>query len=340
MTNTTKTFSMLALVAAHLVFTACKQAPTEASEATQEIVQVNPLPSWHDGKSKSQLMAFVEAVTQENGPYYVAPADRIATFDNDGTLWSEQPAYFQLIYSIDLVKKMAPEHPEWAKDPVFKAVLDDDMKAVMASGHAGLGKILMATNAGMTVDAYTEKITDWLATAKHPTKNKAYNELIYQPMLELIQYLSDNDFKVFIVSGGMADFMRPWASETYGIPTERIVGSTLKVVYTEAGELELLPEFDLIDDKAGKPVGIHKYIGKRPIAAFGNSDGDLQMLQYTAAGAGKRLMAFVHHTDAEREWAYDRDSHIGKFDKGLDEAQEKGWTLIDMKNDWKTVFPE
>ena len=302
----------------------------------------DPLPSWNDGLTKDAIIDFVNEVTDKNNPNFVLPAERIATFDNDGTLWSEQPAYFQLFFAIDRVKALAPEHPEWKTKQPFKAVLENDMKALAASGEHGLIELVMATHAGMTTEEFEQIVKAWLATAKHPRFQRPFTDLVYQPMLELLAYLRANEFKTFIVSGGGIEFMRPWVEKIYGIPPEQVVGSVIKTKFDlRDGKpvLMRLPELDFIDDKAGKPVGIHKFIGRRPIAAFGNSDGDLQMLQWTEAGKGKRLLVYIHHTDAEREWAYDRKSHIGRLDKGLDEANEKGWTVVDMKNDWKVIYP-
>lgn len=301
------------------------------------------LPSWNDGSVKQSIIDFVNEVTDENLPNFVQPEDRIVTFDNDGTLWSEQPYYFQLQFALDRVKDLAPEHPEWKNTQPFKAVLDDDMNTVLESGMKGLMQIIMATHVGMTIDEFKEEVVEWINTARHPKTNRLYKEMIFQPMLELLDYLRANGFKIYIVSGGGIEFMRPWAEEVYSIPPEQTIGSQVKTKFKMRNGtpvLVKLPELDFINDKEGKPVAINKFIGKRPIAAFGNSDGDLQMLQWTAAGDGKRLMLYVHHTDAEREWAYDRDSHIGRLDKGLDEANEKGWVVVDMKNDWKVIYPQ
>jgi len=302
----------------------------------------NPLPSWNDGSAKQSIINFVNEVTDENNPNFVKPADRIATFDNDGTLWSEQRYYFQLFFAIDRVKALAPEHPEWKTEQPFKAVLENDMETLISFGEHGLIQLVAATHSGMTTEEFEQIVNDWINIAKHPRFNRPFNELVYQPMLEVLNYLRANGFKTFIVSGGGIEFMRPWVNDVYGIPSEQVVGSLGKVKFEmRDGKPVLikLPGIDFIDDKEGKPIAIHRFIGKRPIAAFGNSDGDLQMLQWTAAGDGARFMMYVHHTDAEREWAYDRDSHIGRLDKGLDEAIEKGWTVIDMKNDWKVIYP-
>jgi hypothetical protein len=268
--------------------------------------------------------------------------DRIATFDNDGNLWSEQPAYFQLFFAIDRVKAMADEHPEWKNKQPYKAILENNMDELMKQGEHGLLEIVMATHSGMSSEEFEEEVRNWLATAKHPRFNQPYNALIYQPMLELLEYLRANDFKTFIVSGGGVDFMRVWTEDAYGIPPYQVVGSTIKSEFDyNNGQalIKKMPALDFIDDKEGKPVGINKFIGKRPIFASGNSDGDLQMLQYADSNDYQSFMLYLHHTDAEREWAYDRNSHIGRLDKGLDEATAKGWTIIDMKNDWKTIYP-
>jgi hypothetical protein len=300
------------------------------------------LPSWNDTPTKAAIMSFVEKVTQDGSPDFVMPADRVAVFDNDGTLWSEQPMYTQLAFIIDRVKAMAPDHPEWkAKEP-FKSLLAGDAKGVAASGQKGLLELVAATHAGMTTEAFEATVTDWLKAARHPKFNRPYLECVYQPQIELLQYLRDHGFKTFIVSGGGIDFMRPWTHEVYGIPPDQVVGSSIKAKYeVRDGEpvIVKLPEIDFIDDKAGKPVGIHKFIGKRPILAFGNSDGDFEMLEYVTTGSGARLGLILHHDDAEREAAYDRESHVGKLTRGLDEAQARGWVLVSMKSDWAIVFP-
>ncbi len=303
---------------------------------------VDPLPSWNDGESRQAIVDFVDAVTDETGPDYVVPAERVAVFDNDGTLWSERPVYFQLFFVIDRVRALAPQHPEWKTMQPFKAVLEDDMDKLAEYGEKGLIELVMATHAGNTTAEFERIVKKWIAAARHPRFDRPYTDLVFQPMLELLSYLRASDFRVFIVSGGGIEFMRPWTEEIYGIPPENVIGSSIKTKFEMRGDVPVLtrlPELDFIDDKDEKPVGIHKFIGRRPIAAFGNSDGDLQMLQWTGAGGGRRLMVLVHHTDAEREWAYDRESHIGRLDKALDEAGEKGWTVVDMKNDWNTVYP-
>jgi phosphoglycolate phosphatase-like HAD superfamily hydrolase len=303
---------------------------------------VDSLPSWNDGKAKQSILEFVAEVTTNGSPDFVPPAERIATFDNDGTLWAEQPMYFQAFFIFDRIKALAPEHPEWKDKDPFAAVLKGDLAKAMAGGEHALLEMAMATHSGMTTEEFEQIVSDWIATARHPVTRRLYTEMVYQPMLELLSYLRANGFKTYIVSGGGIEFMRPWAERVYGIPPEQVVGSSIKTKFElRDGKpvLVRLPEIDFIDDKDGKPVGINRHIGRRPIAAFGNSDGDLQMLQYTAAGLGPRLCVYIHHTDAEREWAYDRKSSIGRLDKGLDEAQAKAWTVVDMKRDWKAVYP-
>ena len=302
----------------------------------------DPLPSWNTGKTKQAIMQFVAEVTQQGGPHYVDPAERIAVFDNDGTLWSEQPMYFQLAFALDRVNALAPMHPEWKDKQPFKAVLEGDLKKVLEGGEQALLEIVMATHAGNTTDEFAQTVKDWLATAKHPKTGRPFTDMVYQPMLELLVYLRANGFKTFVVSGGGIEFMRPWTERVYGIPPEQVIGSSIKTEFQlrdGTPVLVRLPEINFIDDKAGKPVGINQHIGRRPIAAFGNSDGDQQMLQWTSAGSGARFALLVHHTDAEREWAYDRASSIGHLDQALDEAQEKGWTVVDMKRDWQVIYP-
>jgi len=306
-------------------------------------VAQDPLPSWNDGATKTAIVEFVSAVSDEGGADFVAPADRIATFDNDGTLWAEQPMYVQLAFALDEVKAMAPDHPEWKDKEPFKSVLADDMKGVAASGKKGVEEIIAATHAGMSTADFAKTASDWIKTAKNAKTGKLNTAMIYQPMLELIDYLKANDFDVFIVSGGGIEFMRPWTEQTYGIPPENVVGSSIKLKYevTDNGPILLREaEIDFVDDGPGKPVGIQTHIGKRPIAAFGNSDGDYQMLEWTTKGPGRTLGMIVHHDDAEREFAYDRDSHFGKLDKAMDAASSEGWVLISMKDDWKQIFPD
>lgn len=301
----------------------------------------DPLPSWNDTAPKQAVVAFVEKVTKEDSPDFVPPAERIATFDNDGCLWAEQPLYFQFLFAIDRVKTLAPQHPEWKEKEPFASLLKGDTKAALAGGEKALMEIIAVTHSGMTTEEFEKIVKDWIATAKHPKTGRPYNEMVYQPMLELLAYLRANNIKTFIVSGGGVEFIRAFAEKTYGIPPEQVLGSSGKLKFEmKDGKPALvkLPALNFNDDKEGKPIGIQTYIGRRPIAAFGNSDGDLQMLQWTAAGSGPRFCLYVHHTDAEREWAYDRQSHIGKLDKGLDEAKAKGWTVVSMKDDWKTIF--
>ncbi len=303
----------------------------------------DPLPSWNEGATKKAIVDFVAAVSTSGSTDYVSPENRIATFDNDGTLWPEQPMYTQLAFALDRVKAMAPLRPEWKDKQPFKAVIEGDLKALADAGEHGLLELVMATHTGMTTDEFAKIVTDWLATAKHPKFKKPYTELVYQPMLELLAYLRANEFKTYIVSGGGIEFMRPWSKAVYGIPPEQVIGSSIKTKFEMRDgrpRLFRLPEIDFIDDKAGKPVGINQYIGRQPIAAFGNSDGDLQMLQWTTLGGGRRFGLIVHHTDAEREYAYDRKSPFGKLDKALDAAESDQWTVVDMKRDWKVIFPQ
>jgi phosphoglycolate phosphatase-like HAD superfamily hydrolase len=302
-----------------------------------------PLTSWNDGPSKKAIVDFVSKVTTDGSPDFVPPAQRIAVFDNDGTLWCEQPMYFQLAFAIDRIKQLAPQNPQWKDKDPFKSILAGDLKTALAGGEHAAVEIVMATHAGMATDEFAQSVRDWLRTARHPKYDRTYPTLIYQPMLEVLQYLRANGFKTFIVSGGGVEFMRVFTERVYGIPPEQVVGSSGVVKFEIKGGKPVLtkePKIEFVDDGPGKPVGINRFIGRRPIMAFGNSDGDLQMLQYTTAGDGPRFALIVHHTDAEREFAYDRQSHIGKLDKALDEARTKGWTVVDMKSDWKTIFPE
>jgi phosphoglycolate phosphatase-like HAD superfamily hydrolase len=300
------------------------------------------LPSWNDTAPKKAIVAFVEKVTKEGSPDFVPVPERIATFDNDGTLWSEQPMYFQFFFALDRVKALAPQHPEWKDQEPFASILKGDLKSALAGGEKALVELVMATHAGMTTEEFEKVVTDWIATAKNPKTGKLFTDMVFQPMLELLAYLRANGFKTYIVSGGGIEFMRPWTERVYGIPPEQVVGSSGGLKYElrdGTPVLVKLPEIVLNDDNVGKPVGIQRHIGRRPIAAFGNSDGDFQMLEWTTGGKGPRLGLIVHHTDAEREFAYDRESHIGKLDKGLDAAQAKGWTVVSMKDDWKAIYP-
>ena len=303
--------------------------------------QTDPLPSWNDGPNKQAITGFVARVTQQGGPDFVPPAERIATFDNDGTLWVEHPMYTQLAFAIDRVKALGTLHPEWNNKQPFKAALEGDMKTLAESGEHGMAELVMASHAGMTTAEFQKIVTDWIATARHPRFKRPYTELSYQPMIELIAYLRANGFKTFIVSGGGVEFMRPWTERVYGVPPEQVVGSSIKTKFQMRDgrpELFRLPELNFIDDGPGKPVGINEYIGRRPIAAFGNSDGDLEMLQWTTMSGGARLGLIVHHTDAEREYAYDRDTTFGRLDKALDAAALNKWAVVDMKSDWKRIF--
>lgn len=303
--------------------------------------QTDPLPSWNDTAPKQSIIAFVNEVTKAGSPDFVPVEDRIATFDNDGTLWVEQPIYVQLAFVFARVKELAPQHPEWKTTQPFKGVLDGDMKAVAASGEKGAMQLAMATHAGMTVEQFQQAVSDWLATATNARFHQPYTQCIYQPMVELLAYLRANGFKTYIVSGGGIEFMRPWVEKAYGIPPEQVIGSSIKTKFQIVDgkpDLLRLPEVNFIDDGPGKPEGINQFIGRRPLAAFGNSDGDEQMLEWTAAGSGPRFMLLVHHTDPVREYAYDRKSKVGKLDKALDEANAKGWTVVSMKDDWKTIF--
>jgi phosphoserine phosphatase len=303
--------------------------------------QTDPLPSWNDGASKARIVAFVNAVVEPGGKDFVSPAERVAVFDNDGTLWAEQPVYFQALFIRDRIKALAPKHPEWKTQEPYASLLKGDLKTVMAGGEKALLQLAMATHAGMTSDEFSAIVSDWIATARHPKTGRLLTDMTYQPMKEVLAYLRANGFKTFIVSGGGIEFIRPWAERVYGVPPEQVIGSSIKTKYeVRDGKpvLVRLPELNFINDKAGKPVGIQQHIGRRPIAAFGNSDGDFEMLEWTTSALGARLGLMVHHDDAEREFAYDRKSHIGKLDRGLNEAGPRGWTVVSMKSDWKTVF--
>lgn len=300
------------------------------------------LPSWNDGPSKKSIIEFVQAVTTEGSKDYVKPAERIAVFDNDGTLWSEQPMYFQVLFALEEVKRMAPQHPQWKTEQPFKAVLENDHQALAASGMDGLMKIIGATHTGITTAAFMDNAKTWLSQARHPKTGKPYTEMIFQPMLEMLDYLRSQSFKTYIVSGGEVEFMRAFAEQVYGIPPEQVIGTTFATQFQLNGNdasILRLPKLAHNDDGPGKPESIQQVIGRQPILAFGNSDGDLQMLQWTAAGPGKRFMGLVHHTDAKREWAYDRQSNIGRLDKALDEANKRGWSVVDMSTEWSRIYP-
>lgn len=324
-------FIIIALVFIALVFTA---TITKAQD---------PLSSWNNGAAKKAIMTFVQEVTREGSPTFVPPAERIATFDNDGTLWSEQPMYFQALFALDRVKTLAPSHPEWKDKEPFASLLRGDMKGMLAGGEKGITDLVMATHTGMTSEEFGQIVTKWITTAKHPLTGRLYTEMVYQPMLELLAYLRSNGFKTFIVSGGGIDFMRPWAEKSYGIPPEQVVGSTIKTEYGMRNGIPVLirlPEMTFVDDGPGKPVGINTHIGRRPIAAFGNSDGDRQMLEWTQGGTGARLMMLVHHDDGAREWSYGAQSKIGTFSDALmAKAKKSGWIVISMKDDWKVIHP-
>lgn len=299
------------------------------------------LPSWNDGKSKQAIVDFIKKVTTQGGADYVAPEDRIAVFDNDGTLWTEQPFYFQLGFILDRVKALAPQHPEWKEKEPFKSILAGDLKGIAKSGERGLVELVMETHAGLTTDDFRNIVIDWFATARHPKTGKPYNEMTFLPMRELLDYLRANGFKTFIVSGGGVEFMRPMTEKAYGIPPEQVVGSTITTQYALIGDIPVLnrlPKVDFVDDGPGKPVGINKFIGRRPILAAGNSDGDYEMLRWVMAGKGPHFAMIIHHTDADREYAYDRKSDFGKLDKALDEAESRDWLLVDMKADWKKIY--
>jgi phosphoglycolate phosphatase-like HAD superfamily hydrolase len=324
--------SSVAVAAALLAFSSCAPAAQRPSD---------PLPSWNDVPSRTALVTFVEQVTRTGSPDFVPVAERIAVFDNDGTLWAEQPVYFQLAFALDRVKALAPQHPEWTAEEPFASLLTGDLKTALAGGEPAIARIIMATHAGTTTEEFESVVRAWITTARHPKTGRLYTEMVYQPMLEVLEYLRANGFKTFIVSGGGIEFMRPWVEAVYGIPPEQVVGSSIRTKFelrNGAPVLVRLPELNFVDDKDGKPVGIQQHIGRRPTASFGNSDGDFEMLQWTTAGPGRRLGVIVHHTDAEREWAYDRQSSIGRLDRGLNEAATRGWTVVDMKRDWKTVY--
>jgi phosphoglycolate phosphatase-like HAD superfamily hydrolase len=326
------------VLSALLASTAIAATPLSVHLAS---AQNDPLPSWNDGQNKQSILDFVAAVTKEGSPDFVPVPQRIATFDNDGTLWCEQPMYVQLAFALERVKSLSNQHPEWKTMQPFKAVLDNDIATLAKSGEKGLVELVMATHAGMTTEEFATIASDWIKAARHPKFKRPYTDLVYEPMVELLAYLRANGFKTFIVSGGGIEFMRPWTEQIYGIPPEQVVGSSIKTEFKMrdgAPELFRLPEIDFVDDGPGKPVGINAHIGRRPIAAFGNSDGDIQMLQWATKSGGRRLGLIVHHTDAEREYAYDRKSAFGKLDKGLDAAKDNNWTLVSMKDDWKHIF--
>lgn len=334
-----------------LVVTACEQKQNDTmkqettsmqkSKAAEDITDT--LPSWNNGENKKKILDFVKRVTDKNSNEFMKEEDRIAVFDNDGTLWVEQPVYSQFLFALDKVNQLAPQHPEWKQKEPFKSILEGNMKSAMAGGEKAVMEILKVSHAGMTTEEFSRSVKEWIDTARHPHFKKPYTKCIYKPMLELIQYLRANGFKTYIVSGGGIEFIRPWVQQTYGIPPDQVIGSRIKTRYEiQNGKpvLVRLPEADFIDDKEGKPVGINEQIGRPPLAAFGNSDGDFQMLEWTTAGKNLSFGLIVHHDDAEREFAYDRQSMAGKLDKGLNEAAKRGWVLVSMKNDWKRIFPD
>ena len=303
---------------------------------------VDPLASWNEGETKTSIINFVEEVTNPESKNFIPVPERIAVFDNDGNLWAEKPIYFQFFFAMDRVKELSGLHPEWKSTQPFKAVLENDLDELKKYGIHGLLEIIISTHAGNTTEEFEDIVKKWFSSSKHPRFNRPYTDLVYQPMLELLSYLQTNNFKVFIVSGGGIEFMRPWVEEVYNIPRDQVVGSSIKTEFAFVGGrpvIKRLAEIDFIDDKEGKPIGINKHIGRKPIFCSGNSDGDLAMMQWTASGDGKRFMLYLHHTDSSREWAYDRNSSVGRLDKGLDEANSNGWTIIDMKKDWKVIFP-
>jgi phosphoserine phosphatase len=325
-----------------------KEAPTEAgtkkdSVTTEVILAADPLPSWNDTKSKQRIISFVNSVSTQGNADFITPENRIATFDNDGTLWSEKPTYFQIEFVFYRIKQMAPEHPEWGKDKLIQTAVNHDLQTLRKKyGAKGLGKLMVISQSGLTTDQYEKIVRNWIKRAKHPVSGKLYRNMVFQPMLELIKYLQDNNFKVYIVSGGDIDFMRAWTKDVYGISKENVIGSYQALKYEKINGkpvLQILPEISFVNDKEEKVTAIQRFIGKKPVISFGNSDGDLQMLEWCSANKIKNLAAYIHHTDAKREWAYDRESRIGTLDKGLDEAARKGWLVVDMKKDWKVIYP-
>jgi haloacid dehalogenase-like hydrolase len=328
------------LLATLAMFSALPQALLPAG--AQTTTARDPLPSWNDSPTRQAILDFVAATTRDGSSDFVPPARRIAVFDNDGTLWCEHPMYVQMAFALDRVKALAPMHPEWKDKQPFKTALDGDLKGLTESGEKGLVELILAAHAGMTAEEFTKIVTDWIATARHPRFKRPYTELVYKPMLEVLAFMRDNGFKTFIASGGGVEFMRPWTDRVYGVPPEQVVGSSIKTKFEMRDGRPILfrlPEVNFVDDGPGKPVGINEYVGRRPIAAFGNSDGDLQMLQWTTMSGGLRFGLIVHHTDAEREYAYDRDTSFGRLDKALNLAPVNKWAIADMKKDWKVIFP-
>lgn len=338
-----KNFSISPFAGLLLLITVCFCSPKQEEDASESVmVEEAALPSWNEGSTKDRIVEFVEKTTDPASSDFVPESKRIAVFDNDGTLWAESPIYFQLYYAVHFIKKHAAEHPEWSANSTLKAILQDDLHGALEGGTKALAEIVMVSHAGMTEDQFSSSVKEWLQTSTHPETGKPFNQMIYYPMVELMEYLRSNGYKTFIVSGGGIDFIRVWAEEAYGIPPYQVVGSSLKAEYKEVegkNQIVKLPELNFYDDKSGKPVGIHQHIGERPIMAFGNSDGDYEMLEYTTNSPGARLGVYIHHTDSIREYAYDRNTLVGKLVRGLDNAEANGWLLVDMANDWKTVYP-
>jgi phosphoglycolate phosphatase-like HAD superfamily hydrolase len=341
-----RTLRITALLSLSCILAACAGAPPQ--EARRDLNPGSPaasageLTSWNLGQARQAIVDFVERTTRQGGPDFVPQAERIAVFDNDGTLWAEQPMYAQLAFALDRIKTLAPAHPEWRTQQPFKGAIEDDIRAVLATGAGGAMQIIAASHAGTTTEEFEQIVRGWIASARHPETTRRYDEMVYQPMLDLLAYLRASGYKTFIVSGGGVEFMRPWVERVYGIPPEQVVGSRIKVRYELRDGVPILlrlPEVDLNDDRAGKPVGIHQVIGRRPTIAFGNSDGDFEMLEWTTSARSPRMGVIIHHTDAEREWAYDRDSHVGRLARGLDEGPQRGWIIVDMKRDWTVVYP-
>lgn len=334
--------ALLLIVLAGLIIS-CQQQHKTVSLKTTTVAATDPLPSWNEGATKNAIIDFVSKTTKEGSEDFIPVSDRIACFDNDGTLWSEQPMYFQFDFILDRVKALEPQHPDWKNTQPFKAVLESDLKTVLAGGNKSYTELLLATHSGTTTDEFEKIVKDWLTTSKHPLSHRPYTEMVFQPMLELLSYLRANGYKTFIVSGGSIDFMRPWTESVYGIPPEQVVGTSLKETYEMHGSIPVIvlqPEMNFHNDKANKPVCIQQYIGRRPVFAAGNSDGDYEMLQWTTTATGyPRFGMFVHHTDSIREWRYDRTSSIGHLERGLDDAAKYNWLIVDMKNDWKVIYP-
>jgi phosphoglycolate phosphatase-like HAD superfamily hydrolase len=333
----------LIIIAFSGLFLSFQELPGKGSHKKETAAKSDPLPSWNEGATKKSIIDFVYKTTKEGSAGFIPVCDRIACFDNDGTLWSEQPLYFQVAFMVDRIKVLAPQHPEWRDTMPFKAVLEGDLQGALSSSNQAFNEMLMATHANLTTEEFEKIVTDWFATAKHPTTHRPYTDMVYQPMLELLNFLRANGYKTYIVSGGETDFMRPWTAAAYGIPPEQVVGTSLKEKYElrdSTPVIMLLPELNFHNDKAGKPVGIQQYIGHRPVFTGGNSDGDYEMLQWTTTATGyPRFGMIVHHTDSIREWSYDRTSSIGRLDRGLNDAAKYNWIVVDMKTDWGVIYP-